>query len=194
MASNPISVLPIVGSGVFELCVFENGKPKYVGYYDDPAAADKYIADHSKEGQSYNVFITSQKLNPTLIQKSHNKTITTYERTKDSEVLGYRYLLIDLDANQKMGDQIVHRPSGVSASDEEHDAAITLARHIVHEIGLKDENYLLIDSGNGAHIYIPVEEGIQEPAIKAAINGLKIIYDTELVQVDPAVFNPASAP
>lgn len=43
------SIVPIVGSGVFELCIFNKfKKPEYVGYYDDVAAADKYIADHQQ--------------------------------------------------------------------------------------------------------------------------------------------------
>ena len=54
-----------------------------------------------------------------------------------------------------------------------------------------EENYILVDSGNGAHIYIPIESGIQEPAIKAAIVGIKTLYETELVEVDTSVSNPA---
>jgi hypothetical protein len=183
------SVMPIVGSGVFELCIFNPyKKPDYVGYYDDVAKADKYIADH----QSWDIYLTPQILNPSLTQRAHNVMVKANDRTTDDYVLGYRYLLTDLDPLQKLADgRIVKRPRGVSASDEEHQAALALARHIISEIGLGEENYLLIDSGNGAHIYIPVEPGIQEPAIKAAIEGIKTLYETELVEVDSTVSNPA---
>jgi P4 family phage/plasmid primase-like protien len=181
--------MPIVGSGVFELCIFNaSKKPDYVGYYDDVGRADKYIADH----QSWDIYLTPQILNPSLTQRGHNVMIKANERTTDEYVLGYRYLLIDLDPLQKLAEgTIVKRPPGVSSSDEEHQAALSLADHIITEIGLGGENYLKVDSGNGAHIYIPVEFGIQEPAIKAATDGIKTLYETELVEVDSTVSNPA---
>jgi P4 family phage/plasmid primase-like protien len=183
------SVMPIVGSGVFELCTFNKyKKPESVGYFDDTAKADQYIAMN----QTQDVYLTPQILNPTLTQRAHNKMVQANERTTDEYILGYRYLLIDLDPKQKLADgSIVKRPPGVSASDEEHQAALSLASHIITEIGLGDENYLKLDSGNGAHVYIPVESGIQGPAIKAATEGIKILYETELVEVDSTVSNPA---
>jgi len=182
------SVMPIVGSGVFELCIFNNDRPEYVGYYDDPSKADQYIA----ERQNYDIYLTPQILNPSLVQRGHNTMTRANGRTKDTDVLGYRYLLIDLDPLQKLADgRIVPRPKGVASTDEEHGAAITLARHIIADLNLEEENYLLIDSGNGAHIYIPVEAGVQEPAIQAATNGIKTLYETDLVDVDDKVFNPA---
>jgi hypothetical protein len=183
------SVMPVVGSGVFELCIFNSRKrPDYVGYYDDVEAADKYIAGH----QNYDVYLTPQILNPSLTQKGHNVMVKVDERTTDDAVIGYRDLLIDLDPRQKLADgRIVKRPPGVSSTDEEHQAALSLASHIIAKIGLGNENYILIDSGNGAHIYVPVEPGIQEPVIKAATEGIKTIYETELVEVDTTVSNPA---
>lgn len=182
------SVMPIVGSGVFELCIFSNDRPEYVGYYDDPLKADKYIAEHQK----YDIYLTPQILNPSLIQRGHNAMNKANGRTKDTDVLGYRYFLIDLDPLQKLADgRIVARPKGVASTDEEHEAAITLARHIIADIKLGEENHILIDSGNGAHIYIPVEAGVQESAIKAATDGIKTLYETDLVDVDDKVFNPA---
>jgi len=183
------SVMPIVGSGVFELCIFNSRKrPEYVGYYDDVEKADKYISEH----QAWDIYITPQILNPSLTQRGHNAMVKADERTTDEHVLGYRYLLIDLDPRQMLADgTIVKRPPGVSSTDDEHQAALTLAQHIISEIVLGDENYLLIDSGNGAHIYIPVEPGIQEPSIKAALEGIKTLYETDLVEVDTTVSNPA---
>ena len=48
-----------------------------------------------------------------------------------------------------------------------------------------------MDSGNGAHVYIPVEVGITEPAIKAAATGIKILYESDLVEIDTTVTNPS---
>jgi len=93
-AAATISVMPIVGSGVFELCIFSPRKsPELVGYFDDPILADNYIAGH----QQQDIYLTPQSLNPSLTQRGHNTMVRANERTKDSEVLGYRYLLIELD-------------------------------------------------------------------------------------------------
>lgn len=183
------SVMPIVGSGVFELCIFSKfKKPEYVGYYDNVEAADKYISARPEQ----DIYLTPQILNPTLTQRAHNTMVKANERTKDDEVIGYRHLLADLDPLQRLEDgRIVKRPRAVSSSDEEHQAALSLAREIITGIGLRDENYILVDSGNGAHLYVPIETGIQEPAIKSAIMGIKTIYETELVEVDETVSNPA---
>lgn len=187
--STVTSVLPIVGSGVFELCIFNTRKqPEMVGYFTDTAAADQYIAHN----QTRDIYITPQTLNPSLTQRGHNTMIRANERTTDSHVIGYKYLLIDLDPLQKLTDgRIVKRPPGVSSSDEEHQAALSLAKDIIAGIGLQDENYITVDSGNGAHIYIAVDTGIQEQAIKAATAGIKAIYETDMVEVDETVANPA---
>lgn len=184
-----ISVMPIVGSGVFELCIFNSAKkPEYVGYYDDVERADKYIAEHPQ----WDIYLTPQIVNPSLTQKGHNTMVRANERTADEHILGYRYLLVDLDPRQKLADgRIVKRPPGVSSTDEEHESALILAKQIISEIGLGEENYMLLDSGNGSHIYIPIEPGIQEPAIIAALAGLKTLYETEMVEVDQTVSNPA---
>lgn len=183
------SVMPIVGSGVFELCIFNKfKKPEYVGYYDNVTAADKYISDH----REWDIYLTPQILNPTLTQRAYNTMVKANERTKDDEVIGYRYLLADLDPLQRLEDgRIVKRPRAVSASEEEHQAALSLAKDIIAGIELQDENYILVDSGNGAHLYIAIETGIQEPAIKSAIMGIKTLYETDLVEVDETVSNPA---
>ena len=118
------SVMPIVGSGVFELCIFSHKRPEYVGYYFDSSQADKYIAEHQK----HDIYLTPQILNPSLAQKADNMMHRADERTKDDAVIGYRYLLIDLDPKQRLADgRIVNRPPGVSSSDEEHQAALSLA-------------------------------------------------------------------
>lgn len=184
----PDSVKPITGSDVFELCIFKNGKPDYVGYYSDTQKAEEYIASHQK----FDIFLTPHKLNPSLLQRASNTMQRADSRTNDSEVLGYKYLLIDLDPRQRLSDgQIVDRPRGVSSSDEEHSSALSLANEIIAKEGLTEENYYLIDSGNGAHIYIAIENGIQQRAIEAALNGLKVIYETDLVTVDETVCNPS---
>ena len=81
------SVMAIVGTGVFELCVFNHKHPEWVGYYDDPAQADQYIAAH----QQRDIFLTPQVLNPSLIQRSRNKMVRADDRTKNLDVIGYKY-------------------------------------------------------------------------------------------------------
>lgn len=182
------SVKPITGSDVFELCIFNSRKsPEWVGYFTDTQKADNYISTHPNQ----DIYLTPHKLNPTLLQRADNTMSHVTDRTNDKEVLDYKYFLIDLDPRQMIDGRIVDRPRGVSASDKEHAAALSLATEIVAQEGLKEENYYLVDSGNGAHIYIPVENGIQQRAIEAALMGIKTLYETELVTVDETVINPS---
>ena len=190
MAEAPISVLPIVGSGIFELCIMDsNHNPIYVGFYNDAIAADKYIADQPNS----DIYTTPHILNPSISQRNLNKMLPIREtsRTNDTDVIGYRYLLIDLDTLQIIDGKILKRPAGVGSTEEEHQNALTLANHIISEIGLKDDNYLLVDSGNGYHIYIPVEAGIQKAGIDSALQGIQTLYETDLVEIDTSISNPS---
>lgn len=118
------------------------------------------------------------------------KAVYEIERTNKNDIEAYKYLLIDLDPRQKRSDSsFTKRPKGVSSTDEEHEAAITLASHIISEMGIRDENYLLIDSGNGAHVYLAIDSGTQERSIVAGLQGIKTLYETEEVEVDSQVSN-----
>lgn len=182
------SVKPITGSDVFEMCVFNSQKkPELVGYFSDTQKADAYINGH----QGFDIFLTPHRVNPSLLQRADNTMKHVTDRTNDGEVFEYKDILIDLDPRQNIEGRIVDRPRGVSSSDEEHAAALDLADEIVADIGLAPENYILTSSGNGAHVYIPIEKGIQQPAIEAAIKGIKVLYETELVTVDETVSNPS---
>ncbi len=108
--------------------------------------------------------------------------------TADSEIKCLRWLLIDLDPE---------RATGISATDEELEAAATLAGEIKawleDEIGF--EHGLRAHSGNGYHINyrlpdLPNDDDHRE-LIKNALKAISHRFSNDAVKVDTTVFNPA---
>ena len=183
------SVKPIVGNDVFELRAFYNNKPVMVGYFNDADLADAFIATN----QHYDLYITPQRILPRLIERSTNKMVDagTIEATKDTEVSDYKYILIDFDANMKTPNGYIKRPKGTSSTDEEHSDAIDLAKKVVQAMEIPEESYMMVDSGNGAHVYIAIESGIQQDVIKSVIYAVKALFETPAVDIDTSVANKA---
>lgn len=106
------------------------------------------------------------------------------ETTSDNDVNGYRWILVDADPI---------RPSGVSASKEEKEAAVDVASQIkkrLHSIGFHDP--IVADSGNGYHLLYMIHASIDEKqVISDFLAVLDMWFTTERVKIDTAVFNPA---
>ena len=184
------SVKPIVGDDVFELRAFYNGKPSHIGFYNNAELADEFIATHPQ----YDLYITPQRIIPRLLERSPNEmseTRTGIEATKDTDVSDYKYILIDFDANMTTPTGYAKRPRGTSSTDEEHSDAIGLAKKVVHAMEIPEESYLMVDSGNGAHVYVSIESGIQKELIKNVVYAVKALFETPAVDIDTTVTNPA---
>ncbi|WP_278530614.1 DUF927 domain-containing protein [Enterococcus asini] len=106
---------------------------------------------------------------------------------KDSDIESYRFLFIDVDSVKKV--------KGESATAAEKKAAVDLAKKILDH--LKEEGFsspIVVDSGNGTHIFIPVERNKALEAKKVFQSFLKVLsgrYSNGDVQVDTSVFNPS---
>jgi hypothetical protein len=55
---------------------------------------------------------------------------------------------------------------------------------------LKEENYIAVDSGNGSHLYIACD-AMQKTGIDRFVNSIKILFETDSVEVDTTVTNPS---
>ena len=162
----------------------EYPKPHVVsGYFDDAgkmAVAAARLTQHA-EG----VYLIPNPIDPTLLSRAANRLRNTNGTplTSDSDVLGRRWLLIDIDPV---------RPAGMSASDEEHRAA--LDRAIVVRDALEAEGWplpILADSGNGAHLLyridLPPDDG---GLVKGCLEALAFRFDDEQATIDQSVHNP----
>ncbi len=118
------SMLAILG-GAYALrrgnCVVElraKGPSKRIqsGYFDDPLALARAAFALDARG-ALAIYVTINQVDPVLLARGPN-LLQAYatETTKDEDILSRCWLPVDLDSRRK---------SGISATNEEHEAAIS---------------------------------------------------------------------
>ena len=177
---------------VFEIRVLDATTSEWMrphmesGYFDYehiPDAAEAIGKLRSYRG----AYATVNPVNPDLLARACNRLrgITREATTADTDILSRRWLLIDCDPK---------RVSGVSSSDPEHEAAISMACKI--RAGLSASGWpdpILIDSGNGAQMMyrgFVFGIGTRRNLVQRCIAGIATAGDDK-VDVDLTVFNPA---
>lgn len=152
------------------------------GYYDDP---DKLADDIDRYNGNSPIYFTLNKVNSDLINRAYNKLIKAKNTTSDSDIILRKWLLIDLDPI---------RPSGISSSDEEYEAAQDLAEEIANRL-LENEKFpepVIFSSGNGIHLLYRVElDNTQENTelIKNFLRTLDFHHSTDEVKVDTSAYS-----
>ncbi|QSZ67002.1 hypothetical protein RJ40_05585 [Methanofollis aquaemaris] len=177
------------GGGVVELRALAD-RFTHSGYFDDSAklaaAAEALDADPETKG----TYVTLNVVDPALLARRANRVKMRLTRsdptTSDADILRRRWLPIDLDPV---------RPSGVSSTDAEHDAAIERADAIAR--WLAEQGFpapIAADSGNGAHLLYAIDLPNDEAAtalVKGVLVTLDALFSDEVVVVDTANFNAA---
>jgi putative DNA primase/helicase len=174
------------------------------GWFSDPhkmasLAVDLDMGWNSRQGgvkHPAGVYITMNPTDPALLARAFNRLKPGVDRTRDLDIAAYHNIFVDLDAK---------RPAGVSASDMEKKAALSVA------VGIREftRNYLLwpepmlADSGNGYHlVYKGYFEASPENTemLKAFLGLLQDLFCIEpqflegkqiQINVDSTVFNPS---
>ena len=180
----------IVGPGqVTELRALEatTAADKYphtaAGYFDD---ADKLAAAVGVIVAAKGIYFIPNQVNPALLARANNRLrkAPKGESTQDTDILRRRWLLIDVDAL---------RPSGISATDAEHEAAIDHVRGIF--AFLRDEAWpdpIAADSGNGAHLLYRIDLLADDGGlVQRCLQALAQRFDDSAVHIDQSVFNAA---
>tara|TARA_R110002096_G_scaffold293955_2_gene488359 strand:- start:3011 stop:5635 length:2625 start_codon:yes stop_codon:yes gene_type:complete len=156
----------------------------YSGYFDDHHALAKAALELSPNAKG--VYITLNPVEPALLARSANRIrqATRGGTTGDAQITSRKLLLIDLDAK---------RPSGISATREEHQASLRLATRI--KLELTHDGWpspIEGDSGNGAHLLYRIDlPGDDGGLVKRVLAGLAARYDDDVVKVDTSVHNAA---
>jgi hypothetical protein len=173
---------------VVELRVFgeEHGWKKiYSGWFED---RERFVAEAERfEKAGYEVFATLNPCPVALLARGYNemRPAKSAGSTNDTQILSRRWLVIDWDPR---------RESGISATDEEKAKALELARRAREDLAERGIPSILCDSGNGAHLLIPIDLP-NTPASLALVSGvLKAVgarYANEDVEVDQTVANAA---
>jgi predicted P-loop ATPase len=172
-------------SDVVEIRVPKAGRHRTIsGYFNDLEALVAEVA-RLEELKWPGVYWTLNPINPALLARSHNKLKSWVENTtSDADILERRWLPIDLDPK---------RPTGISSSHAEHEAALELARRMRLEL-LADgwPEPVVADSGNGAHLLcrigLPNNPEVTD-LIKRLLEALSARYSSATVTVDATTYN-----
>lgn len=153
----------------------------YFDYEHIPDAADAIGKLRSYRG----AYATVNPLNPDLLARACNRirSITKEPTTADSDIAERRWLLVDCDPK---------RATGISSSDSEHDAALSMACKIRN--GLAASGWptpILQDSGNGMQMMYRINlPAVDNELVKRCIAGIATAGDNA-VDIDTTVHNPA---
>jgi len=155
------------------------------GFFDDLTKMARAAMELGKKAAG--VYFIPNVVNPALLARAVNRVrrFGSGELTTDADIMRRMCLLIDIDPV---------RPSGVSATDEEHAKAIEKAfeiRDASRALGWPDP--ILGDSGNGSQltyrIDLPPDDG---GLVEQVLEALAFMFDTPgVVIVDQSVHNPA---
>lgn len=154
------------------------------GYFNDPhKLAEAAATIESAKG----IYFTPNPVDPRLLARAENRLRRMGKgdsSTTDGDIVRRRWLLVDADPK---------RPSGISATEAEHAAAIEKVRRIADTLaGQGWPRPILADSGNGAHalfsIDLPRDDG---GLVQRCLEALAAEFDDDAVTIDTKVFNPA---
>jgi hypothetical protein len=155
------------------------------GYFDDyDVLADEAV---KLDGQGWRVYVTLNPVKEALLARAANRAKDRPEiTTSDRDVASRRWLLLDVDPV---------RPSGVSATDEEKDAAYLTAKEVLQYLRQQAwPDPVIADSGNGFHFSYPIDLPNDERSselVKGVLETLAFMIDDEKVKIDTSVHNAA---
>lgn len=162
---------------VVELRAFSD-KGSISGYFDDHRELAVQAAKLDDRG--YQIYTTLNPVSPALLARAENRIKQRpKDATKDGDIVERRWLPIDLDPC---------RPSGISASEAEKQAAALRAAEIkgvLEALGVSDP--LEADSGNGFHLLYRVDLPNDRESldlIKGVLEALDFRFSDSAVSVD----------
>ncbi|NTU22480.1 hypothetical protein HPY28_19340 [Brevibacillus sp. HB1.2] len=169
---------------VRELRVLHTNKGTVSGYFSDNDSLAEAAQVFNGE---FPVYVTLNPVNPALLARAENRVMERAKQTTSDADIAHRYwFLVDFDPV---------RPSGISSTKEEHQAAVKLAEQV--KATLLEQGWpapLLADSGNGAHLlyYIDLPNSHESTElVKKVLQALDLRFSTHQVQVDTTTYNAA---
>jgi putative DNA primase/helicase len=181
-----VALLRVPG-GVIELRILNPPYRPQSGYFDEPGAL--VTAAVKANGNAAGLYTTLNEVDPTLLARSKNHLKPAKATTTDADILRRRWILLDFDPK---------RPADISSTDQEHAAALVVARAartwLVEKLGVPADAIVLADSGNGAHLLVHVDLPNDDDArqlVERCLLATALYCNTATVQVDVKVGNAA---
>lgn len=164
-----------------------SGKWNSSGYFTD---FDKAVEEIEKKfiKENTNIYIVLNAIdNACYSRKQRDMFIDTPSNsTHDSDIIGYEWLMIDIDPK---------RPSGTSSSDEQLELAKQKARNIFKLMRERSWHEPIVAmSGNGYHLLYKIHLKNTDKNKKLIENVLKtlgIIFNDENSDIDQTTYNPS---
>jgi P4 family phage/plasmid primase-like protien len=163
-----------------------NGNP-HAGYFNDFTKLANEAARLS--GTMMGVYLVLNPIKKELLARAVNRIVDKPKNlTTDADIISRRWFPIDVDAE---------RATGISSTNEEHEAAIFIAKNIkayLVSVGFSASSIVIGDSGNGAHVLVRIDipnDTSSKSLIEASIDALKSKFDSDKVTIDKSVFNAA---
>jgi hypothetical protein len=177
----------IEAGAIVELRVLKTSKGTVSGYFTDHDKLTEEAAAWS--GKAPAVYITLNPVKPELLARAVNR-IVQYAKsaTADNDIVKRVWVLIDFDPV---------RPTGISSTDTEHDAALSRARECrewLIDQGVPANAIIVADSGNGAHLLIRVDlpnDATSRNLVERCLKALDLRFSDGVVGVDLTTFNAA---
>ncbi len=179
----------LLADGVIEVRALADGVT-HSGYFDDHEALARAVEALDADPSVAGIYVTLNDVNPALLARRANRIKLRLSRkdatTADADILRRRWFPVDIDPV---------RPSGVSSTDAEHDAALAAAERIAAY--LAEQGFpapIRADSGNGAHLLYRIDLQNNEPStalVKGCLSTLDALFSNETITVDTANHNAA---
>ena len=172
---------------LYEVRILAKGRSKRIisGYFK---GTDNLAEAFSKvDLNGTNIFFTLNTINDACYSREQcERFVQTDLTTSDNDILRYDWLLVDIDPK---------RPSGISSTDAELNAAHTTAQRVYKFLKSKGFSDPVVGvSGNGMHLLYSVclsNTRENQELIKSCLQALAFLFNDETVDIDTSVFNPA---
>ena len=176
---NPIHLRAIWGKGVPNPQPIKNitfTAKKYPSLADRQRAFEDMALLLNQQG--YNIYTCFNLISPDFRGDEENGL-----SVKDADIIARRYLLVDFDR------AVTSQPATDDEVDEVFKVAHELEKDAFYSKGLEP---LTVSSGNGAHIYLPINlpnDEVSKLGCQKMLQAMARKYDTDNVKVDTGVFN-----
>ena len=161
------------------------GKTIISGYFTDTETLKEAFKTVNLRGA--NVFYTLNQIDDDCYSREQRDCFRQVKvTTSDGDIIGYRWMLVDLDPVRR---------TGISSTNEELIRSKVMAEAVVkylRELGFSAPIMAL--SGNGIHLMYKIaltNTPEHTELISRCLKALKLLFDDEYVQIDSTVSNPA---
>ena len=168
----------------FEIRILNTKDGVVSGYFDNYDNAAQAVTSY--DGR-HDVYVTLNPVKPQLPLAPNVLKRRVKRTTTDKDIDSIDWVMIDIDPI---------RPAKMSATDDEKNAAFSLAKQIQEELKQNSgfPEPLFADSGNGYHLLYRVDldnTSDNKNMIKRFLKSLDIYYSNQQAQVDTTTYNPA---